>query len=271
MNGPACPGFVGVMAKGTVTQNNKPAQGYLALTIHAPEVARRARPGQFVMVRGWGTHSPLLPRPFSFHRLYPSVGLFQILVRVVGEATTLMSGWVTGHELQLLGPLGNGFPLTAGGRAAIVARGTGVAPMVALAEALGALGVSTRAYLSASNRASLVGFASLSQVAESVETTTDDGSQGPPGLVTRFFERDLERLSFDVVYTCGSKRLARATRRLQETHGFRAYISLEATLACGVGSCRGCVIPVRDAQGRETYQRVCREGPVFPLHGVNLE
>jgi dihydroorotate dehydrogenase electron transfer subunit len=143
--------------------------------------------------------------------------------------------------------------------------------MIALAEALSAQGVSTRAYLSARNRASLVGYHSLSGLAEYVETMTDDGSQGPPGLVTEFLERDLERIPFDVVYASGSRRLARAAGRLRETHGFRAYVTLEETLACGVGSCRGCVIPVRDASGGETYQRVCREGPVFPLEGVRLE
>jgi dihydroorotate dehydrogenase electron transfer subunit len=224
------------------------------------------------MVRGWEGFDPLLPRPFSFHRLHPARGSFHLLVRIAGKATSLMAAWSPGHSVSLLGPLGTGFTLPRkGASAAIVTRGAGVAPMVALAERLKARGVGVKAFMSARSRTSMVCYETMCRLAQSVEVTSDDGSMGPPGLVTDFLERHIGTQCVDVVYVCGSRRLARAVSRLQKVHGFSAFVSLEEHMACGVGACKGCVVGVAEAGSGLTYRRVCREGPLFPLEILCLE
>lgn len=297
---------------GRVVDQVEAAPGTYRLTVEAPEVVAAARAGQFVMVRGWGGYDPLLPRPFSFAGLRYSEGVFEIIYRVVGRATALMAQWEPGQRIEVRGPLGNGFPLPSDitRPLALVGRGIGLAPLVCLAQTAARAGFQVWAFLSARTAENLRAFGGLRDVASRVWVTTDDGSEGTPGLVTDALATALELGDTQVptttvpapppagcgggggtdlgaAYCCGSRRLARALGSIREkacAQGkpwFPVYVAVEQLMACGMGHCQGCVVKVAGGAGRVdaaarpagavSYARVCREGPVFPLERLVWE
>ncbi|MEW5723180.1 MAG: dihydroorotate dehydrogenase electron transfer subunit [Thermodesulfobacteriota bacterium] len=251
-----------------VIENRAVAADTFLLRLAAPAVAEAGRPGQFVMVR---TGPPpeqgglLLKRPFSLSRLGPR-GQVWLLVRIVGAGTAWLARVRAGETLELLGPLGRGFDLDPPPRAAyLVAGGIGLAPLLALAEALPGetelhllYGERTKANLAPEWLLEL--FA-----ADSLDLSTDDGSAGRKGLVTDLLAEALGRKPAPV-FACGPKPLLEAAAGLAARFGVPAQLSLEAHMACGLGACLGCV--ARTAGPEPAYARVCREGPVFKAEEV---
>jgi NAD(P)H-flavin reductase len=129
-------------------------------------------------------------------------------------------------------------------------------------------GIEIFSFLSARTKDLLLYSDEIKSLSKDIFYTTDDGSKGATGIVTLFLDNLLEEteIKIDAVYTCGSKRLARHIKELKKKYHFSAFISLEERMGCGIGSCKGCV--VNTIHG---YQRVCKEGPVFPLEEVILD
>ncbi len=210
---------------------------------------------------------PLLKRPFSLYRT-TSEGFVQILYRVKGKGTRLMSSFKSGTVLKVLGPLGNGFPLpVAGKQPLLVGGGLGIVPLVALAESIKQN--SPIVFVGARNRDEVLAENVLSETGHHIEIVTDDGSQGRRGLVTDMLEDFLRKstmpLSSYVLYGCGPRPMLKALSDIAGRLGIECYVSLEEHMACGVGACMGCV--VKTPAG---YRRVCKEGPVFPISEVVL-
>lgn len=268
---------------GRVVENAETGPGVYRLVVEAPEVAVSGRPGQFVMLRGWPGHDPLLPRPFSFSGLRAAEGVFEVTYRVVGKATALMADWHPGRRVDVRGPLGNGFvlPVETAELLAVVGRGMGLAPLMCLAHSAAERGFRVWAFLSARTAANLRPFEALRGIAARVWVATDDGSEGIPGLVTDALAAALEAegMQLGAAYCCGSRRLARALGSIRQRAShlgaswFPVYVALEQFMACGVGHCQGCAVPVAEAgnRGQRSYARVCREGPVFPLERLMWE
>jgi len=247
-----------------VLLNEKICDGVYSMVLHAPQIAAAAAPGQFVMLKVREGNEPFLMRPFSINTVDVKQGTVTLLYKVVGDGTRQMAALRGGDVLQMLGPLGNGFPTPSVRYAALVGRGIGIAPMRFLAEELIRQGTKVYVYLSAKNEAFLFHRDLFAQLGAVVKTTTD-----PTVRVTSFLERDAKTIPFDIAYSCGSHRLAQDLKGLHDSIGLAAYVSLEEHMACGIGACKGCAHTAYDPQtGKTFYVRVCKEGPVFPVERV---
>jgi len=225
-----------------------------------------AQPGQFVMVRVSDGIDPLLRRPFSIHRMLSAdSGEFEVLFRVVGAGTRLLARTHVGDQVEALAPLGRGFHL-AEGRPLLVGGGVGVAPLLFLAEALLKAGNTPKLLLGGRADRDILCHDDFACLAVPFALATEDGSLGEPGLVTRLLERELQQGAGGTsVYACGPSPMLAAVAQLCREAGVPCQVSLEAYMACGVGACLGCVVPGT----RETYLRVCKEGPVFDADEID--
>ncbi|MBM3457839.1 MAG: dihydroorotate dehydrogenase electron transfer subunit [Armatimonadetes bacterium] len=242
------------------------APEHCVMTLDAPEIAREARPGQFVMVRSLGAWDPLLPRAFSVYHADEEGGCIEVLYRVVGRGTGRLRGHEPGMRVQVWGPLGNQFRLPEGERVVLVAGGVGAPPIVFWAERLAALAVPMEivALLGAQRAELLVGLDHLKRARVLYRCATDDGSEGHHGYVTDLLERFLEG-KHCTVYACGPLPMLKAVGRITQAASAPAELALEAPMACGIGACLGCTIP-RAGGG---YARVCADGPVFRAEDVD--
>lgn len=247
-------------------------KNHFILKIFAPEIVQKAIPGQFIMLSAWKQRDPLLRRPFTFNRIFYPEGSFEILYKKVGKGTEIMSYLKAGDQVSLLGPLGNGIKFTQNiKRIAVVSRGIGVAPMLAIVDNAKEKGIEVYAYLSAATENLLLRKEEIKEQAKLIYITTDDTSLGTSGKVTDFLEKTLKDTKIDAVYTCGSKRLKRHIERLKELYGFNAWVILEEQLACGIGVCKGCAVRAKKVgNSSDRYLLVCKDGPVFPLDEVEV-
>ena len=248
----------------TIARHQQLFESYYHLTLQAPEIAAAAKPGQFVMLKAWNGLAPFLMRPISINSADRQSGSVILLYKVVGEGTGLLSAKLPGDTVQLLGPLGNGFPLgDKPGRIAVIGRGIGIAPLRYLVETALQRGNEVYAYLSAKTEQQLFERDYLSAIGAVVRCTTDSSQN-----VTDCFEKDLDTLPFTAAYSCGSNRLMREMHRLGKAYGFPTYASLESQMACGIGACKGCVCKTHDGNHAEHYETVCQCGPVFPTERI---
>lgn len=213
------------------------------------EGAFRARPGQFYMVRAW-ERDPLLFRPLSAFDLSP--GEISFLYGVRGRGTCLLSRLSPGEELELLGPLGNGWPEPPG-RLALVGGGLGIAALYLAAKAFGGAHV----YLGFPGRPFLV--EAFREVAAGLRVASESGEGGERGLVTRIFPPE----GYDACYACGPRPMLAAIWEACRRAGVALFVSLEERMACGLGACLGCTVFTKDGP-----KRVCRDGPVFRAEEV---
>lgn len=264
-----------------VTANAEVAPCVYRLEFEAPDVARSATPGQFVMVRpeGAGT-APLLPRPFSLYRLWPDQGRAALLFRVVGEGTRELARLRPGERLSVVGPLGRGFMVEDGFEAAyLVAGGMGVAPIAALADFFLRAGVRQTVFYGVRTETEVVPEARdlLAASAGELVTACEEGfsSAGAraakvaacQGLVTDPLS-DWLALEPRPVFACGPRPMLARVAELAREFRVPAQVSLETHMACGFGVCLGCVTALRDKNGAARWGRVCSEGPVFSAEEV---
>jgi len=249
-----------------VVIDNRPAGAYRHLVLRAPGSAGRALPGQFAAVAvGEEPTATLLRRSFSLHRAGsdgPDGPTLEIVVAAHGPG----SSWVTrrrpGDELDLVAPLGRPFPLPAPGAATVlVGGGYGSAPMGWWARTLRGRGSSVTAVIGAADADRLFGVSDMATVADRVVVTTDDGSAGTRGRVTDVLPQLLGQAG--EVYACGPMAMLRAVTQVATTRGARAWCTVEESMACGIGICMTCVLPVRGDDGLTRMTRTCLEGPTF--------
>ncbi len=238
----------------------------IRLTLHSQAIAKATLPGQFVMIKVSGGHDPLLRRPFSLHRT-DGKETVQILYKVLGRGTKILSEFCAGQKLDIVGPLGHGFTIKKDKPTCLVGGGMGIAPLLFLADTMlnslepqniiVLLGAQTKAEL----EPLAGGFEKLGLV---VETATDDGSLGHHGFVIDLmdkFETDPSR----EMYACGPYPMMRAVARKSEILGWNCQVSLETMMACGLAACLGCAYPRKYGSG---YVHVCKDGPVFDSEEV---
>lgn len=237
---------------------------YRRLTLAAPEAARTASPGQFVMltVARPGEASPVLPRPMAIYARDRASGTIDIVYRVVGEGTRRLTSWEVGEGMVMVGPLGRGFVVPDGARRImLVGRGIGTCSLTMLGAEAAAAGVRVTAVVSARHGGALVGtdFYRLAGVDEIITVVDEDGSSSPDALALRLLPRCAEGV--DEFFVCGSTRLVALAADLADRTGAGVQVSLEAHMACGLGFCHGCAAG-RPGVPTET-PLVCADGPVF--------
>jgi dihydroorotate dehydrogenase electron transfer subunit len=210
-------------------------------------------PGQFVNLRGWSGHDPLLRRPFSvFNR---ESDILEVVIRVVGKGTGILSRLEPG-EIDLLGPMGRGFTMIENRTALLAGGGVGNAPLFYLARALKERGNRVVCIYGARSRDLVYKEKDFRELCDRMIFTTDDGSFGTEGTVTDAAGEIISGETFDRIYTCGPTMMMRSMVDLAV--GVPIEISVENYFGCGIGLCMGCTIET--SEGRK---RACIDGPVF--------
>lgn len=226
---------------------------------------REPQPGQFYMF-GLSSSDPLLKRPFSLFRKTER-GL-HILYRIKGKGTALLREMRVGSQLDVIGPLGNYFPIPAVRQTPVImAGGIGIASVFYLAEKLAEAGRRPHLFYGVREEGELLFMNEVQGLAERTYISTDDGSCGEKGCITdmaRNFFSGLPVTNKDyVIYSCGPRPMLEALHWITKDRNIPAYVSMEERMACGIGACLGCV--VKTTAG---YKRVCKEGPVFDIRDI---
>jgi len=250
---------------GRVISNRKVKPGYFLMAVRCPSVAKKAKPGQFLTIRCGNGPSPLLRRPFGFHRISGSG--FEILYEIVGKGTHILSRLKAGDKIDILGPLGNGFAIPKGKKDFIlVAGGIGVAPLASLAESLVKIKRSNvYAIIGARSKDTLLCEGHFKNIGVKTIVATDDGSCGKRCFATDALEEFLKikKGFLPTIFACGPEPMLRKVAHLAKKHRVACFTSLEENIACGVGACLGCAVKTRTG-----YKLVCKDGPVFDVKEV---
>ena len=264
-----------LQVRGEVLSSRKVGE-YHHLTLVAPGIADRARPGHFVALAVGGRSTGMvLRRAFSIYR-GNSRGVYGGTVDVVFAVSGAGTAWLAEQHphtpVDVVGPLGRPFALPRDRAAAVlVGGGYGSAPLFGLAEALRARNCSVDFVLGAATAGRLFGVLDAKRMASSVAVTTDDGSAGQRGWVTDALPAVLSRSRCDVVYACGPMGMLRAVTRAAQFHGAAVQTAVEESMACGIGVCMTCVLPVVGDDGRTRMVRSCVDGPVFRGENVRWD
>jgi dihydroorotate dehydrogenase electron transfer subunit len=239
----------------------RPVNAYVELSLAAPEIAERAEPGQFVAFAIGGDTSALLLRR-SIAIAGTGDGVVTVVVAAHGPGSTWLAALQPGEQVDVVGPLGRPFPMPEPGTPALlVGGGYGAAALVGLGARLRAAGSAVSAVSGAASADRLCSVDELSAVASPVEVTTDDGSAGRTGRVTVAVDELLADAG--VVYACGPMAMLRAVAAAATRRGVPSYVAVEESMACGIGVCMTCVLPIVGEDGRTRLSRSCAEGPVF--------
>ncbi|WP_369137835.1 iron-sulfur cluster-binding protein [Modestobacter versicolor] len=241
--------------------SRRPLGAYVELGLVAPDVAARAEPGQFVaFVVGGPTSAALLRRSIAIAGV--GAGLVHVVVSPHGVGSTWLAGLPVGAEVDVVGPLGRPFPTPPPGTPALlVGGGYGAAALVGLGARLRAAGHQVAAVTGAAAADRLCSVPELGALAAPFVVMTDDGSAGRRGWVTEAVAELVTGAG--VVYACGPMGMLRAVSELAAAAGVPCYVAVEESMACGIGVCMTCVLPVVGDDGRTRFARSCVEGPVF--------
>jgi dihydroorotate dehydrogenase electron transfer subunit len=264
-----------VQVKGEVL-SVKPAGDYLAMTVVAPGVAESARPGQFVAVAVGGPDSSmLLRRAFSIYAARAS-GTYGGTVEFVFSVTGKGTGWLARRRphdpVDVVGPLGRPFALPkVAANCLLVGGGYGAAPLFSLAEALRGRSCRVDFALGAATGSRVFGALEAKRMATLVAFTTDDGSMGERGRVSDALPHLIERAGSEVVYACGPMPMLKAVAVIGASYSLPVQVAVEESMACGVGVCMTCVLPVVGEDGLTRMARACVDGPVFRADRVRFD
>ncbi|MDD4179573.1 MAG: dihydroorotate dehydrogenase electron transfer subunit [Candidatus Margulisbacteria bacterium] len=255
-----------IQEKCRILDHQKVGSSYFKLTLVSPYISSHAKPGQFVEVKCSDSYEPLLRRPISIHRISAEHKTFELLYEVVGKGTGLLAACSIGGELDILGPLGEGFRIVPKKQVhLLVGGGLGVAPLLALAETLKSLGEkAVYILIGAKTKECVHCETEFNKVTDQVLVSTDDGTHGKKGLISDllldFLNNQLSTFDFQLstIYACGSKVMLKAVAEIASQKKIDCQLSMEERMACGIGACKGCAIKTTSG-----YKMVCKDGPVF--------
>ena len=247
-----------------ILSQNKIADGIYSMWIETT-AAKEAKPGQFIDVYV-NDDSKLLPRPISICEVKDDS--LRIVYRVVGGGTKIMSTYQEGDEIQIIGPLGNGFDMK-DGKAILVGGGIGIPPMVELAKNLSERKGKENVISVMGYRDELFLVDELEQFS-TVVIATEDGSTGTKGTVIDALDEN--GVDGDVLYACGPIPMLKALKDWANGKGIECQISLEERMACGIGACLACVCKTKekDEHSNVCNKRICKDGPVFDANEIDF-
>ncbi|MGZ3597670.1 MAG: dihydroorotate dehydrogenase electron transfer subunit [Syntrophales bacterium] len=262
---------------GKILKNDEISPGHFLLSVILPASFQTPMPGQFVMTREPGRIDPFLGRPFGVYGFEGSQDevTVEILYKIVGKGTLLLSKLKEGDFIEVLGPYGRAFDIYREARKVIfICGGIGIAPITYLASHYRSLtdakGVELICYYGASKAESLVGVEKIKKICSEVFISTDDGSHGSQGLITERFSADIS--SYDTgsvkIYACGPRAMLKQLAELLAGKAVFCQILMEERMACGMGACLGCTVLLKDGGGRGAHARACIEGPVFSIGDI---
>lgn len=250
----------------TILQQECIGTDIYSLWLDAPQIASQAKPGQFISVYS-NDSGRVLPRPISICEIDREKGALRIVYRIAGNGTKEFSGMKAGETLDILGALGNGFPMDVikGKRVFMMGGGIGVPPMVQTAKEAEA-----EVTVIAGYRNSEIFLKEELEQNGTLVIATEDGSVGTKGNVMDAIREN--HLEADVIFACGPTPMLRAIKTYAEENGILCYISMEEKMACGVGACLACVCKSKDVDHHSHVhnKRICKDGPVFLSTEVEL-
>jgi len=232
--------------------------------LDAPLIARKARPGQFVIIR---LHDKGERIPLSLADIDPDEGTISLIVMSVGKTTFEMSTFHRGENiLDVCGPLGQPTHIEKVGRVVLVGGGFGVAPLYPIAKSFKAAGNEVVSILGAKSRDLLIYETEMQLVCDKVLVTTDDGTRGLKGLVTDALQMKLEQDVVDLVIAIGPPVMMKFVSRTTAPFGVKTTVSLNPIMVDGTGMCGGCRVQVG---GKTRF--ACTDGPDFDGHQVDWD
>lgn len=245
-----------------VIRQEEISYGIYSMWLKTEQIAGKAKPGQFISLY-CHDGSRMLPRPISICEIDAKDNALRIVYRVAGKGTEEFSGLSTGDSIEIVGPLGNGFPLKEK-KAFLIGGGIGIPPMVELAKQLNCekqmvLGYRDTLFLQEE-------FKGLG----SMYVATEDGSYGIEGNVLDAIKEN--GLDAEIIYACGPTPMLKAIKEYAIANGIECWLSLEEKMACGIGACLACVCKSKekDSHSNVNNKRVCKEGPVFRAEEVEF-
>lgn len=248
--------------KAIVIRQKEISSGVFDMWLRAEGIADVAVPGQFVDMY-CTDGSRLLPRPISICEIDKADSSIRLVYRILGKGTEEFSNLSAGMWLDVIGPLGNGFPLKTK-KAFLIGGGIGIPPMLELAKQLDC------------EKKAILGFREDTFLVDDfrlfsdVYIATEEGGTGTQGNVLDAIREN--GLSADIIYACGPTPMLRAIKRYAQEHHIECWLSLEERMACGIGACLGCVCRSKnkDSHTNVKNKRVCKEGPVFRAEEVEI-
>jgi dihydroorotate dehydrogenase electron transfer subunit len=247
----------------TTIRSMTPVGGYLHMIVDAPGVAEVA-PGHFAALAVGGPNgATLLRRAFSIHKSTPGETL-EFIFAPHGPGTQWLATQRAGDVIDIIAPLGKPFilpkqPISC----VIVAGGYGAAPMELLARELRARNCRVDVVLGAATQEKLFGVLDLKGVSDSLIVTTDDGTSGVRGRVTDVLAGVITKNNSQAVYACGPMPMLQAVAQVSQDNGAFSQCAVEESMACGIGVCMTCVLPIIGDDGVTRMARSCVDGPVF--------
>ena len=252
-----------------VKKQIKIAEDQFVLTLNSPSITKVAQAGQFITIKLNKNYDPLLPRPFSIHSVDRETGDFLIYYQVLGKTSKLMAELEPGDEITVLGPLGRGFNLELeNSRALLIGGGLGQAPLRFLAEELQKKNNQIYMAIGARDQEGLKNILCFEESCQEINLATQDGSLGKEGLVTELLPQIIRDFNPKIIYTCGPLPMMAKVKELAAQEKIPCQVSLETTMACGIGVCLGCTC---ESTNSEIYPKVCTHGPVFWAQEVKLD
>lgn len=245
-----------------VIRQEEISYGIYSMWLKTDRIAAHAKAGQFISLY-CQDGSRLLPRPISICQIDAEDNALRIVYRVVGKGTEEFSALRTGRQIEIVGPLGNGFPRK-GKKAFLIGGGIGIPPLLQLAKELDCekqiiLGYQDEPFLQEE-------FRKLGKV----YISTEDGSYGTEGNVLDAITQN--GLTADIIYACGPTPMLRAIKGYAAEKKIECWLSMEERMACGIGACLACVCKSREKDGHTNVhnKRICKEGPVFRAEEVEI-
>ncbi|MCL2484779.1 MAG: dihydroorotate dehydrogenase electron transfer subunit [Endomicrobia bacterium] len=252
-----------------IISNKELCADYFELKIKADaEIIKACNPGQFFMISAPGV---FLRRPISIHDA--KNGIISFLYKIVGKGTKILSEIQSG-EISMLGPLGNGYNVSAVSNPVIVAGGTGIASVHFLAVKLKNKGT---LYYGAKTKKDLLCLDKFKKAGWKIIVSTEDGSKGYKGFITEALKEKITNYELQItndksaaiqkpiLYVCGPTPMMKAVIKIAKEKNINGYASLEEKMACGIGNCQGCAVKV---SGKT--KMTCKDGPVFRIEDIEI-
>lgn len=254
---------------GVVVENNILSDDVRCMVIHAPQVAAKARPGQFVMVKN-ENGGTFLRRPFGIADVNPVQGRILIIYRVLGKGTQELAAMEEAMEISVEGPLGKGFSFAgdnSGEKTLLIGGGLGIAPLIYTARQLAMDNPDNKPVflLGIRSEQELFWQEFLQDFTEKIYITTNDGTAGMKGFAIDALPAVLGDYDIKHIKICGPNIMMEGLAKKAMAENIECQVSLEKRMACGIGVCLGCTF-----QGLASGKRwkICHDGPVFPAQEV---
>ncbi len=260
---------MGVKESCKLIKKEELVSGIYKFSVEAPEIAKLAKPGQFLEIKVTKEGiEPFLRRPISIFNLDKNI--VEFIFQVKGRGTELLAKREVGENIDIMGPLGYGtFNIQEYENVFIIGGGIGVYPLYELAKQLQGKAKNINVYLGFRNRSLVTCEKDFENVSDKLIIATDDGSYKEKGFAINYLKEDAKLKKPDIIFACGPLPMLKSVREYAIEENIPCQISLEERMGCGIGACLGCAVKIISGK-EERYGHVCKEGPVFNATDVEI-